>query len=686
MPPISRPALRATLAAALVILAGCNDGGTSPADVVLRGGKVVTMDDQRTVAQAVAVKDGRITFVGSDADVTTRIGRNTKVIELEGRMLMPGFIDAHLHSIAGGRALLVCDLQYQPLTRAQLVERLQACLDASTDRGADAWLEAVNWDRQATANLDTDPTAQTLTALTTTRPVVVTSSDFHSVLANARALQLAGITAATPDPAGGSFLRDAQGNPTGIGIDGGGFQIKAAIPPDTQEDVLNQARAALQAIRAQGITSFMDAAAGENTLRTFQTLQKNSELTARVNLALSIQLADDIPALRAVADAGDKGDAVAQPGVRARILKLFMDGVVNAPADNGALLQPYFQNAGTPQAPVLIPSTNYGALYFEQARLQDIMVKAMDNGFDIHMHATGDRGVRTALNALQNARQQRPQADFRPAIAHAETVAVSDYARFAAEDVMATMSFQWGVRASFSVGLTEQHLGPDRFARMEPSGSLRQAGARIVHGSDWPIDAFDTFLALKAGVTRSGDPQNPRSPASQSPDYVGRINDDPALSRDDVLAAITRNAAYQLRLDKQVGTLEAGKLADMVILEADFLTVPDEELARNRALLTMVGGQTVYATGPYESQMSTATATRTADARAMILSPKGSAGMLVHQVGKRVHICTPGDGHLPFGAAAQRVGATSSHQPLRVSSRACPRGPASAAESCRTLA
>ena len=633
----------ASLAIAAALLVGCNDGDVERADVVLRGGKVVTMDDQRTVAQAIAVKDGRIAFVGSDADVASRIGPQTRVVELGGRMLLPGFIDAHLHSIAGGRALLLCDMQYQPLTRAQLAARVQACLDDTAARGPDAWLEVVNWDRQATANLDADPTKDTLDRLNTTRPIVVTSSDFHSTLGNSRALALAGISKDTPDPAGGSFLRDGQGQPTGIGIDAAGFQIKAAIPPETEADVLNQARAALQAIRAQGITSFMDAAAGENTLRVFQTLQKSNELTARVSLALNIQNADEIAALAPVAAAGEKGDPGVKPGVRSNILKVFIDGVVNAPADNGALLSPYFKNDGSAEAPVWIPSTNFGALYFEQARLQDIMVKAMDSGFDIHMHATGDRGVRTVLNALQTARELRPKADFRPAIAHAEVVAAGDYARFAAHDVMATMSFQWGVRASYSVGLTEQHLGPDRFARMEPSGSLRGAGARVVHGSDWPIDAFDTFLALKAGVTRSGDPLNPRSPASQSPEFVGKINNDPALSRDDVLAAITRNAAYQLRLERQVGKLRPGMLADLIVLESDFLTVPDEELARNRVLLTMVGGETVFATGPYETAM--APSRQASNSKVQLLSPKGSTGMLVHKVGQRVHQCYPGDGH-----------------------------------------
>ena len=152
---------------------------------------------------------------------------------------------------------------------------------------------------------------------------------------------------------------------------------------------------------------------------------------------------------------------------------------------------------------------------------------------------------------------------------------MADYPRFAALDVMATMSFQWAQRAPYSIGDTENHLGAERFARMEPSGSLRRAGARIVHGSDWPIDPFDTFLALKIGVKRAGDPTNPHSAASIAPIFEGPINADPPLTRDDVLAAITLHAAHQLRLEKQVGSIERGKFADLIVLDRDFLTVPD---------------------------------------------------------------------------------------------------------------
>ena len=614
------------------IAVGCGGGdGIESADVVLRGGKVVTMDGKRRVAQAVAVRAGHIAFVGSDADAGKRIGANTKVIELGGRMLMPGFVDAHLHSLAGGRALLLCDLNYARLTRTQLAQKLQTCIDATPEAGADTWLEAVNWDRQSTASLDADPTRALLDGLTTTRPIAVTSSDFHSVLANSRAFTLAGISAATPDPAGGTFVRDGSGMPSGICEDAAGFQLKAAIPPDSEADQLKQGRAALAALRAQGVTTFMDAAAGDPHLRVFKALRDSGELTARVNLAINVDAenanaapANEIAKVKALTAQADADAPAPAPAVRARIVKVFMDGVVNAPADTGALLTPYLQNIGTDAAPQWVQGTNLGQLYYTPASLQALMLATVDAGLDMHLHATGDRAVRTVLDAVAATRLARPQADFRPAIAHDETVAVADYGRFAALDVMATMSFQWGQRAPYSIGDTENHLGAERFARMEPSGSLKLAGARIVHGSDWPIDPFDTFLALKIGVTRSGDPTNPHSAASLAPVFEGPINADPSLTRDDVLAAITVNAAHQLRLEKQLGTIELGKFADLIVLERDFLTVPDEELARNRVLLTMVGGQVVAALDTFAATVAPQRSALNAKAR--VLSPRGSAG------------------------------------------------------------
>ncbi len=640
-------AAAAALAVTLVIVVGCGGSGEGPADTVLRNGHVTTIDTNDSTQQAVAVRDGTIVYVGTNAGVEAWIGGSTKVINLGGRMLMPGFVDAHLHSLAGGRALLLCDLAYAPLSQAQLAGKLQACLDASSDQEPDAWLEAVNWDRQSTASIDGDPTKALLDGLNTRRPIAVTSSDFHGVLANSRAFNLAGITAATPDPAGGKFLRDAGGAPSGICEDAAGFDLKAAIPADTDADLLKQGRAALAALRAQGITTFMDAAAGEVHGKTFKTLQQAGELTARANFAITLSAdaaasspKQTIADARALASGIDQGAPAVAPGLNARIVKVFMDGVVNAPADTGALLTPYLMNAGTDAAPNWVAGTNLGTVYYPPEVLKPLMLEAADTGLDMHLHATGDRAVRQVLDAVEYLRAQRPAADFRPAIAHDETVAVADYPRFAALDVMATMSFQWAQRAPYSIGDTENHLGVDRFARMEPFGSLRNAGARIVHGSDWPIDPFDTFLALKIGVTRSGDPTNPHSAASFAPIFEGPINADPGLSRTDVLRAITMNSAHQLRLDKVVGSVEVGKFADLIVLERNFMSVPAEELGRNRVLLTMVGGKVVMALDAFANALSDKQ--RTLNDRARVLSLRGSTG---HTIPTDAKGAPHGDGH-----------------------------------------
>jgi predicted amidohydrolase YtcJ len=635
--------------AATVLFVGC--GGSDPlpptlvADTVLRNGQVVTIDAQDSTQQAVAVRDGKIIYVGSNAGASELTGTSTKVIDLGGRMLMPGFIDAHLHALAGGRALLLCDFAYAPLSHAQIVSKLQSCLDATQDQEPKAWLEAVNWDRSATSAIDGDPTKVLLDTLKTQRPIAITSSDFHGVLANSKALSLANITASTPDPSGGKFLRDATGKPTGVGEDAAGFQIKASIPPDTEADLLKQGRAALAAFRAQGITSFMDAAANPDHGKTFKALQQSGELSSRVNLALMLSAEDaakstslTISAARTLASSMDQGTPVVAPGINARIVKIFMDGVVNAPADTGAMLAPYFTNTGTAAAPNWQPGSNAGTVYYPANVLKPLMLSAAEAGLDVHVHATGDRAVRETLDAVENLRLQHPKADFRPAIAHAETVAVTDYPRFAALDVLPTMSFQWAQRASYSIGETENHLGPERFSRMEPSGSLRKAGARVVSGSDWPIDAFDTFLALKVGVTRSGDPSNPNSPASLAPVFEGKINNEPGLSRIDVLRAITMNAAQLLRLEKQVGSIEVGKFADMIVLDINFMTASDDELGRNKVLLTMVGGKVVMAI----NAMSFAQGAVQARMSSRVLSPHASTG---HAIVSGAMAGPHGDGH-----------------------------------------
>lgn len=571
----------------------------TPADTVMRNGYVYTVDGQNSVQQAIAISGGKIVYVGSDAGVDGYIGKQTQLIDLAGRMLMPGFVDAHMHPGDGGRAMTLCDLKYQTMTRAQFQASIQACLDAEKDKGPDVWLEVGSWDRMGMTGLDGDADKSTLDALKTQRPIQVRSTDFHTVLTNSRGLELAGINKNTADPEDGKYRRDSAGNPNGICEDGAAESLAAVVPPATDAEKLNQMRAALDAMRQQGITSFFDALAGPENGKAFTSLQKSGELTARALLAIKLDpaaaAADPVKTIaeaKALASTYDQGDVKVAPGVNMRHVKLFMDGIINAPADTGAMLTPYLHNSGTDKAPQWTPGKNLGELYFPPQVLNPLVLQAVKAGLDPHLHATGERAVRDALDSVAYVRKELPGTDFRPAIAHAESVDPADYARFKALDVTATMSFQWAQQAPSTIDGTSDHLGAERFERMEPSGSIARVGGRVAFGSDWPVDPLDEFLALKVGVTRSGDPTNPHS---YGPKYAGRLNADPALSRAEVLRSITLSAAEQLKLEAVLGSVEVGKFADLIVLDKNFMQVPEEELGRNDVLLTLVGGKVVWA-------------------------------------------------------------------------------------------
>ena len=585
-------------------LIACGGSGPEPADTVLRHGSVYTVDASDSVAQAVAVRAGQIVYVGSDSGVTDYVGSKTQVIDLGGRMLMPGLVDGHMHPMSGGAEVQKCSFNYAPLTIAQMRSELQTCLDASKDRGPDAWLEVVSWDRQAMYALDRDPTRADLDALVTTRPIIVTSIDHHTRLVNSRGLAVAGVTAATPDPAGGKIVRDNQGEPTGIFEDAAVLVVDSAVPAPTDEEQVTAAKVALELMGHQGITTFLSALSRESDLKAFTTVQQRGELTARGQFAMLIApdaAADPVKAVadvKAIAAKYDQGSAKAAPGVEARHVKMFMDGVLQAPAQTAATLAPYNVNVGTDAAPHWVPGTTHGSMYLTPEVLNPLVVEAVKAGFDPHVHAIGDASVRTTLDAIEHARTQLPGNPFRPAIAHDESVDPADYGRFKSLGVIAVMSFQWAQQAPYSIEAVKDQLGPDRYARMEPEGSLYNAGATIAYGSDWPVDPMAHFLALKIGVTRKGDPTHP---ASFGPAYAGRLNDDPLLPRNVALRSITMNSAYQLRLDKVVGSIEPGKFADLIVLDRNFMTEPEDDLGKTQVLLTMVGGRIVFTEAPFAS-------------------------------------------------------------------------------------
>jgi predicted amidohydrolase YtcJ len=566
----------------------------APADRAYYHGSVFTADGAHRIVQAIAIRDGRIVYVGDDAGLAPFIGEGTVRIDLKGGFLMPGVIDGHLHPLEAGRNLLHCSLDYAPLTVPEFQARIQACLDASASVEPDGWLEAVGWFQEGMRPAGVTTSRATLDALRTKRPIIIRSSFGHTVLANSRALALAAITAKTSDPVGGRITKDGAGEPNGL-LEDAAFEVfRSIIPAPTPEQDVAAARAALAALNRQGVTSFLDAMALPEDLAAFSSLSHSGELTARAHFAPLIEPKEAAALEAAVARVVsirkryDEGAIGREPRVTVRNAKLFLDGVIAAPALTGALLEPYRRNAGTDASPHFVAGTSRGpAVYFNARDLARVLSALAREGIDPHLHADGDGAVHAALDGIQAMRTSARGADIRPAIAHDEMVGRIDYARFRELDATPVISFQWDKPAGDTLGL-RPYIGQRRMAILEPAGLLAAAGARIAFGSDWPVDALDEWFAFKVGVTRTNAPDAGR-------EFAGRLGKDPGLSPEAVLRAATINAAYELHEDEVTGSLELGKLADLIVLDRNPLTVPPEDIAKVKVEETVVGGRVVYA-------------------------------------------------------------------------------------------
>jgi predicted amidohydrolase YtcJ len=565
-----------------------------PADTIYLDGYVYTVDTHDSVKEALAVRNGRIAYVGSNAGAKALVGKNTRVIDLRGRMLMPGLVDGHMHPLQGGIQLLKCNLNYERLTVPQFQARIQACLDKTRSAEPDQWLEVVNWFEQDMIPAGTTLSHETLDVLETRRPIAVMSSFEHSVLANTRALRLGHVEADTPDPVGGKIQHNASGKPSGILEDAAYEMVMKLIPAPTPAQYITAARAAEEALRKQGVTTFLDAAAETVDIESFSKVQQSGQLTVRAHFAVPIRPASDldpdkaVAAVKAIATRFDQGPPQAVPTITVRNAKLFLDGVITAPAFTGAMLVPYFINQGTPQQPRWVPGKDRGPpVYFPASQLKTILLGLARIGLEPHMHADGDRAVHEGLDAIEALRKEFPESAIRAALAHDEIVDPVDFPRFARLGAIPVLSFQWEKPAPDTLDGAQDFLGSARFRYMEPAGYLAVAGARVAYGSDWPVDRLDEWFALKVGVTRENDP-------AAGTKYAGRLSTDVGLTLPAVIRAITANSAYELHAEREVGSLEVGKLADLIVLDRNLFKIPAREIANVKVLLTVVGGQIVY--------------------------------------------------------------------------------------------
>jgi len=541
-----------------------------PADLVLLHGKIHTEDPKRNVVQAMAVRGNTIIAVGTDQTVSILVGPHTRTIDLRGQVVLPGIIDAHIHPARSAPDLDKCNLHGDSISATELRARAAKCLKENSG-DAKSWFEVVQVDAVGLLL-----TLDDLDSIQSDRPMLIVSSGSHRAWANSAALKAADVTAATKDPIGGHFGRDTNGIPTGT-LDDNAIDIvtKAMPKPDVDLNAAQLDRA-FTAMRARGITSVQDAGVDDRLMQVYKRLYDTHRLNMRVRGSYVFDKAV-IPAKAFVPQAIEfrKKWAIDPYFLRADAVKIFLDGVIEYPTQTAALLDPYLDAAGR-------PTDNRGPSYLPQDTLNHLIAEADAAGFTIHIHAIGDRAVRSALDAFAYSRKVNGPSDNRDQIAHLELVDPADFPRFKALAVIANLQLDWAERDDWIVKGTLPYIGPDRARYLYPARSLRNAGALIAGGTDWGY-SFDAFAAMEHAITRSeGRGKEPLFPEQ-------------SIGIEDIVAAHTINAAYALKQERITGSLEAGKRGDFILLDRDIFAIDPFDIHDTKVLATYLDGREVYA-------------------------------------------------------------------------------------------
>ncbi|WP_028798632.1 amidohydrolase [Streptomyces sp. 142MFCol3.1] len=537
------------------------------ADLLFTGGPVLTPEGR--TATAVAVTGDRITAVGN-AEVHDLARPGTDVVDLAGRLLLPGFQDAHVHPVPAGLELAQCDL-----TEAKTAEETLAAVRAyATARPDREWITGGGWSMEAFEG--GTPTRQLLDAVVPDRPVYLPNRDHHGAWVNSRALELAGVTRDTPDPADGRFERDAAGEPTGMLQEGAMQSVGRLTPPATAADRLAALLHAQRHLHSLGITAWQDALLGsflgmDDPSEAYLTAARDGSLTARVVGALWW---DRARGAEQIAELVERRAALTHGRFGAGSIKLMLDGV----AENGtaSLLSPYLDKCGCATA-------NRGTSFIDPARLHAYVTELDALGFQCHFHALGDRAVRDALDAVEAARKANGPSDTRPHLAHLQVVHPDDVPRFAHLGATANIQPLWAAHEPQMDELTIPFLGPERASWQYPFGALLRSGARLAAGSDWPVSSPDPLRGIHVAVNRV-------SPDEPGPVFLPGER----IGLTDALTAYTAGSAYANHLD-DTGRVRVGALADLVVLDRDPYQGPPEAIGGTGVALTYVGGERVYA-------------------------------------------------------------------------------------------
>lgn len=548
------------------------------ADLVFTGGAVFTADAARSRADAVAVVGERIVAVGGD-EVRELIGPRTEVVDLSGRLLVPGFQDAHVHPVSGGLDMLRCDLAALSTER----EYVAAVADFAAAHPEDPWVRGGGWSMAAFPG--GTPTARALDAVVADRPVFLPNRDGHGAWVNSRALELAGIDRDTPDPADGRIERDADGAPTGTLHEGAMTLVNRLLPAEPEERMLRALLVAQEYLHSFGITAWQDAIVGDyadaaDPADAYLRAAAEGSLTARVIGALWWDRGAGLEQIEGLLERRTRlrGGTFAATSV-----KIMQDGV----AENftAAMLEPYHDGHGH-------PTDNSGLSFVPPDVLDDAVSALHAAGVQVHFHAIGDRAVRECLDAVEAAIARGGRRDNRHHIAHLQVVHPDDIPRFRRLGVAANMQALWATYEPQMVELTLPFLGSPRDAWQYPFGDLARHGTVLAAGSDWSVSSPDPLAAIHTAVNRASAPGHEEGHAQGE---YGAFHPEQALDLHTALAAYTAGSAWVNHLDGDTGTIRAGMLADLAVLDRDPFEHPPDEIGLTRVTETFVGGRRVFA-------------------------------------------------------------------------------------------
>jgi predicted amidohydrolase YtcJ len=551
------------LSTVLLIVGGCSGDRPTAADTIIVNAKVYTVDAAKPWAEAVAVRDGRIVAVGSDREIARHKTKTTNVIDAGGRLVLPGIADSHVHFVSGSSNLAVIDLAGAK-TVDEVRSRILAYVQANPQA---AWIQGRGWMYPVfPGNM---PHRKILDEIVADRPAFMRCADGHSSWVNSRALALAGIDRRTKDPEDGRIVRDANGEPTGALLESASDLVAKLIPERTAEERLAAIRQGLKEAARVGVVRVHGLGGEFEDLGLFERLYKEEALTVRMTVAMWVEAPGPTDKdWRAYEDARTRcHDAwLAVDGV-----KLMLDGVIDS--GTGAMLDPYEGQ-----------KENRGKLFWRPEDYIRAVTAFNARGIQVSTHSIGDAAIRLSLDAYETGQRAAGAADVRNTIEHAENIAASDIARFG----------QLGVIGSFQplhanpdpawIGGWIKNAGPEREERAFAWKAVLDGGGRLAFGSDWPVVTISPWPGIQVAVTRQDLEGRPEG--GWLPQYK--------VSLADAVCAYTRGGAYVMHREKEEGSIEAGKLADLIMLSQDIFAIDPHRIAATKVLLTMVGGRIVY--------------------------------------------------------------------------------------------